>query len=1643
MVLAIFLGAVPARGIEVGSVSSMHEGSFTSPVGSVSFNHTVGSGLNRILIVATASEWNDGDNGIIDSVRFGGLSMTLIADTNATAYSSGTYMTTSLYYLLNPPAGEATVEINYVGVAKQHCMAAMSLLGVRQVAPSAGAANDNYGTSTISTDIYAPANSWVIDVVGHGEAGSFTAEQGDMVERWDIQTNSAASAGSTRVVSTAGTATNAWRFQGNANRMAHSVAILEPFTFDADLDSDLKVDLSDLAMFANQWLGNGTADFDGSSTVDFEDYAVLADEYLKGTGKLAVNISPPQAVVEGAQWKVDDSGWHNSGQTVSGLTATSHLLSFRQLGGWLAPLAENVIISQDLTLTLNKEYQVCTFGCPFITEFMASNATTILDGDGVSSDWIEIYNPTDSPVDLAGWYLTDDREELDKWPFPDAPEVELGPGEYLLVFASGQEVDDYKDAAGYWHANFKLSADGGYLALVKPDLTIAYAFESSDLGDEWGYPKQQTDISYGIFSEEERYFPEPSPGTQNSGAYIGQVADTTFDCDRGFYDEPFQVTIETETQGAVIHYTLNGSEPATTITGGTHYYTGPIAINTTTCLRAKAFKPGWMPSNADTQTYIFLSDVINQSASPTMADGTAFPASWKGNYLMPGEEIGPSGEVPADYEMDPDVVTDPAYSATIENDLKAIPTISLVTDMVGLFDPEYGIYANCRARGETWERACSMELINPDNSEGFGINAGLRIYGGWGSVPKRSPKHSWRILFKSEYGSTKLKYPLFSDDATDEFDTLILRGAFNIAWNQYEVDGEGTSEPYRVTAQYTRDEFVRRTQLAVGRASAHGRYVHLYLNGLYWGLYNLAERPDMSFAATYFGGNKEEYDALNSGEVVADSSKDSWNAAQAVAEAGVADRAGYEALAQRVDIENLIDYMLHNFYTGTFDWDNHNWYAACRRGGGKYEFFDWDGECSLYDPPDRNNWITMVNNPDKPSRFYAKLRENPEFRMQFADHVHRHFFNDGALTYQKSRDRYEELTDLIDRAIVGESARWADCGRPDQPYTRDVEWVAERDYLLNVYFPARTNIVLGWLQDADLYPDTAAPVFCVNGAYKHGGYILPSDVISITAAAGTIYYTLDGSDPRQAWTGNAVGSVYSTPFTLVASTKVRARARSGGEWSALNEAVYAIGPLADSLRISELMYHPDDANTEYIELTNIGSRTINLRMVKFDKGVDFEFGNTSLASGQYVLVVEDETAFRTKYGSGATVAGEYTGSLDNAGERVVLKDAAGRMIQDFRYEDEWFSQTDGEGFSLTVIDETSGDPNEWGREGGWRPSAFAGGSAGWDDSGDTYNPGAIVINEVLAHSDVYPGDWIELHNTTGGSIDIGGWYLSDDQTSLKKYQIPASTAIAAGGYVVFTQDEDFGGAFGLSENGEAVYLSSAQGGVLTGYREQQDFGASDNGVAFGRHLKSTGTYDFTAMSVNSPGAAFQGAANSYPRVGPIVISEIMYNPGMGSQLAEYIELRNISGANVTLYDAAAGLGWKFTDGIDFTFPVSPPTTIPAGGRLIVAKDLAKFAAEYGSIPGGVQVLGPYMGQLDNGGERLQLAKPGDEAEDVRYWIYVERVSYSDGSHDEDSGGADPWPAGADGTGQSLTRVAASQYGNDPANWQAAEPSPGL
>ena len=581
----------------------------------------------------------------------------------------------------------------------------------------------------------------------------------------------------------------------------------------------------------------------------------------------------------------------------------------------------------------------------------------------------------------------------------------------------------------------------------------------------------------GSWDKPNRLFVTPTPGEPNGEGNAGRIDPVTFSVEHGFFVAPFPLILTCPTAGASLAYTLDGSEPSPT-TGRvirTNHITFQVASTTVVC--TMGFRDDFAPPNLETRTYIFPNDVAAQKRPTTL------PSTWSGSF-------------PADFTLDNRVVNgaQPGYSFT--NALTAIPTLSIVTPSPGFFGASSGIYPNSSGHGDAWERPASFEWIRSDGRPGFHLNAGLRIHGGISRSKNFTPKHGFSARFRSNYGPTKLEYPIFPDLPLMGFDQLTLRAGSTDTWPCVEwsslVDGE--KRWYRKDSSYIRDQWVRDAQIAMGWPSGHGVYAHLYLNGFYWGLYNVCERPDDAFAALHFGGQREEYNVLADFADVHAGTSEAWNKLMSLAGSDLANNANYFRLLGQnsdgtpnptlqvlLDIDNLIDYMILHIYFTADDWPVHNWWSSRRRGplSTGFKFFAWDQEISNNSVVKQHNssgqLITDVDLPNTPAYLYARCRLNSEFRLRFADRVQAHIYDEGALSTANALARWNKRIAEIDHAVVAESARWGDYQRSSKPYLREVEWLTNLNWMRDVYFPTNRTIALRRYRNANLTPNLSAP----------------------------------------------------------------------------------------------------------------------------------------------------------------------------------------------------------------------------------------------------------------------------------------------------------------------------------------------------------------------------------------------------------------------------------------------------------------------------------------------------------------------------------------------------------------------------------------
>ena len=1195
------------------------------------------------------------------------------------------------------------------------------------------------------------------------------------------------------------------------------------------------------------------------------------------------------------------------------------------------------------------------FGPAVISEFMASGNETYADSQGGYYNWIEIHNTSDQSVNLDGWSLTDDEDTPDKWVFPS---MTIDAGGYLVVFASG---NDATDPSSDLHTNFKLSSDGEYLAIVNPSGAVTSNFAPE-------YPEPRAGVAYGYdTTATPQYFATPTPEEPNTADTIQFVGEVTVSVASGYYDESFTVALTVDSSEAVIRYTTDGSEP--TATAGS-LYSEPIVIDGTTVLRAAAFQEGFVTELPTTRSYVFVEDVLTQSNEQALAAG--FPEQW--------------GTQAADYEMDQSIIGqdgtddyDGKYAETVADDLVSIPTLSLVMDVEDLLGTD-GIYSNPNGRGEEWERGVSVEYFDPNDSDTeFQIDAGIRLQGGISRTT--ALKHSLRLVFRSEYGSSTLEYPLFGDDAAKEFNSLTLRSS----------GGETDSH-------FIRDTFARETQLAMGEASPHGQFVQLYINGLYWGLYEIVERPDEYFAADYFGGDIEDWDVINPGDLGNEQDTaiagtlDAWNTLVGMAEdleAATDDETKteiYNTILGRnadgsedpemevyLDVDNYIDYLVMEWYIENSDWPNRNYYMMRERGEDStgFKFVAWDSEYSLDSAggPSQStgNFAEFGANQNLgPGMIFQGLYSMEAFRARFSDRVNGLFSEGGALYVDPNNStwdadnpdqnvpasRYAELVSLIESPIVAESARWGDA--------------------------------VGGMGGMG------------GGGMGGGGQFPGGDQV------GTPDSEL-GDDPH----ADAVGTDATTLDMTSAAVAVTSYIDSIGDRDVFQFTAGESAPFSIRAMMSEGLVETS------FELLDVSGNVVA--------------SSATDATGMQALqadLVQGNLYYITVAAADSQEIGQYSFALSTGQEPGGFPDDG---------------QIPGDGWVGTPDSELGDDPHGDGIGAGSTILDMTTGMVSVtsyiDASGDRdvfqFTANQSTTCEVRAF---VSDDFVDI---TFGLLDADGNVLASSAADLNG--MPALQAEVAEGntYYVSLAASDY------QETGQySIVISTGHG--------QPDNVPTDGDLPDGDLPPDGGVPDGATGTVFTRDEVWQVTANNllenffpsrsaefleqlrqadlYRDPAPaategLVITEINYNPDAPTETEllvnadfeeddfEFVELTNVSDTAIDL----AGL--SFTSGISFDFADSSVTTLLAGETLVLASNQDAFATRYGTD---LPAAGVFDGKLSNKGETLEIADAIDQV-------------ILDCTYDDEDG----WPTEADGDGYTL-ELAALGDANDPDRWTIGE-----
>ncbi len=659
-------------------------------------------------------------------------------------------------------------------------------------------------------------------------------------------------------------------------------------------------------------------------------------------------------------------------------------------------------------------------GAPvIINEYLASNSTGLQDQFGKYSDWIELYNATDDPVSLAGWALTDDELNPNKWPLPN---VTIAAGGFLVVFASDKNLTT---VPGELHTNFKLDADGEYVALVQnPSIPIVAS----------AYParEQRTNVSYGLVGldtglpepEVHGFMSTPTPGAPNAydTAQADQTTPPTLSHDHGHYDSSFDLTLTTTEPGASIYYTEDGSLPNQS--SGT-LYTAPIPVSANKAIRAIAYEPGYLGSKVITATYIIGASEKEKSL-PALC-----------------------------------VVGDP------QKDLWA-PDGIMVID---------GSFNSFTQHGDEWERRISMEYFDPSGAQasperiGFQEDCGIRVHGSKGrregyliaptiTEPWNDYRYkiSFRYYFRDEYGNSRLAYPLIPNSNLTSLKHIVMRA--------------GTDDPYN---PFIKDEISRRLIAQMGNVTSKGTFVHFYLNGYFKGYYNPVENYTEDFFQSVHGSTsgwdvvKGTDEAENDRRELVEGDWDAWFALNDYAQNNdLSNPANYATIATMMDVDNFIDYLIIECYGANFDWPRNNWYMARERSSNpnlsRWRFYVWDMEMSYYAKSDSAEDFTVESYADNPfhltdgwtflrapdtnrdnspiAKLYQALRANETFRAAWEARATALLGPGGVLGRANVQAKYDALYNEVNNVLLQQ---------PMNTFIRDT-WAVERPEWLLYWF---------------------------------------------------------------------------------------------------------------------------------------------------------------------------------------------------------------------------------------------------------------------------------------------------------------------------------------------------------------------------------------------------------------------------------------------------------------------------------------------------------------------------------------------------------------------------------------------------------------
>ena len=691
-------------------------------------------------------------------------------------------------------------------------------------------------------------------------------------------------------------------------------------------------------------------------------------------------------------------------------------------------------------------------------------------------DWVELHNNGSAAVDLSGWGFSDKASKPFKYTFPEG--ASIAAHGYLLLIADEREQseDVTSDAPTRYHIPISLSTDGETLILTSKDSSYSHtvAFGMLPCDTSCGFASDGTPV----------YYATPTPEAANSAqTYSAPLAPVTFSQQRGLFTTGQTIDLELshEDPEAQIYYTTDHSDPddASGAHGKRTLYTDPIHIRGTTIVRATAEKAGTLPyRNITSHSYIYPDQVLDQQKPDCAADVWQTFSKYNKGW--------DKGSCPASYGPSTNVLRDADSLAQFVASIHAAPVVSVTMSDYAMFNPTDGLHSKpCDAKGNPGgELPASVEWVSGsgDSAPVFGLLAGLKAQGGWGRYFDGSSKKSFQLKFRKRYGKSKLQEDVLGAAGCPRktFKSLILRAEFHDSWTESSI----STQP---RGSNMKDEFWRELSDPVLGYAVWGSHVHLYINGLYWGLYNLTEHADEDLAAEIGGGEGDDYVMMknkagsDSNDVVSGDKTQYFNVATPLWQAGVACtkhvesaavaqgslegyrnlcqaatdacltgdadmsvKANYESVDGFFGIDNLISYMHLGYMSGNWDWPANNWNVFGIPGKNMpFRWMVWDFETTCESMNDNNfAYVQDVQWNETSKKYEAErmdynsaftgnpghitkvLLKSPEFRMKFADRFDELTKAGGPLSTGSLINRYLALAEKVRPRIFAEAARW-------------------------------------------------------------------------------------------------------------------------------------------------------------------------------------------------------------------------------------------------------------------------------------------------------------------------------------------------------------------------------------------------------------------------------------------------------------------------------------------------------------------------------------------------------------------------------------------------------------------------------------------